>query len=274
MLSCKSLKSLLSCMSFKPLYTKTELIFDNTKSLIYKGMYESKVVAIKYCYYNAEDEIKNLVALKDTDGVINISHAVQQGRRYVIIMDYCYGGDLFNWVINNRNPSSDTIKVILQQIIRATIECHKAGFIHSDLKLDNIGLLRENDINSVVLLDMGSSIRVDTYRPGTHAFVISPQYAAPELCRSDVISSHMLQQIDYWSIGVIAFTLAVGHYPAHKRIKECRCAPHFESVIGPIAWDTEVFEEGFNTLLHRLLERDANDRYTDTTIIHDKWLNL
>jgi serine/threonine protein kinase len=263
-----------------PEFKRAELIFETKKSCIYQGTYRDKEVAIKYCYYNARGEIDNLLALKGVEGVLQIYYWKYKKNCSIIIVDLCYGGDLFNWLqkswITTRNDWA-TIKTVLVRLIGNVIRCHAAGIIHCDIKLDNIGLLSRHptDLDSLVLLDLGSSICMANYVPETHVFIISPQYAAPELCEQKTIPENQLPQIDFWSIGIIAYIMATGHYPAHKSVvgvRGCHCDPHFKSVIGPIIWEKDNFDTEFNTCLHKLLERDVSQRYDDTTILTDKWL--
>ena len=245
-------------------------IFESTNSSIYKGLYDNKEVAIKYCYYDAKREIENLSVLKGVDGVLQLFHSEYKKKESVLIFEFCHGGDLFTWVKTSLDKT--LIKVIMRILVKNVLICHEKGIIHCDIKLDNIGLLVKNDINTLTILDFGSSIKVQDYVPEKHNFVISPQYAAPELCRQEIIKSENLQHIDFWSLGIVAYILATGCYPAHKISQDCHCDPHFKSVIGPIKWDKCEFEHDFNIFLHGLLDRDVYKRYNDTTIRNDKWL--
>eukprot|EP00928_Gymnodinium_smaydae_P032366 TRINITY_DN23462_c0_g1_i1.p1 TRINITY_DN23462_c0_g1~~TRINITY_DN23462_c0_g1_i1.p1 ORF type:complete len:202 (+),score=32.09 TRINITY_DN23462_c0_g1_i1:590-1195(+) len=106
---------------------------------------------------------------------------------------------------------------MLMQIVLATLGMHQAGVVHYDLKPQNIlldgGLAGYFGVPKVRLTDFGCS---QTFNPaGGATFFIAPEvrdtcgtvrYMAPEarLGHSATFAA------DWWSVGVIALTLAVG----------------------------------------------------------------
>ena len=89
------------------------------------------------------------------------------------------------------------------------LHCHNSGYIHHDIKLENI-LLNINSngsFNAVKLADFGLSRRT------TEKLVVgqdtkgTPQYMAPEMLIKD---NKFNLKIDSWSLGIILFEILFG----------------------------------------------------------------
>lgn len=168
-------------------------------------------------------------------------------RHRILYTQYCEGGDLFDWftaeiVRKKKRLSESQIHHILQQVVTAIQKCHSKQIVHSDIKLENIGLLKKNDLNTIILLDFGGAVYTSTYnehKPCLQQITPSPQNLPPELCasistvRKQSSSRHTkkkhsssnvpdysrhitksnLKYIDYWEIGILAYVLVSHHFP-------------------------------------------------------------
>lgn len=83
--------------------------------------------------------------------------------------------------------------------------CHRAGIVHGDIKMDNIGIKD----NKAVHCDFGiasllSPVRIRRYNPGTI------RTRAPELFGKGV---SITKQSDIWAVGCVFFAMLTGEYP-------------------------------------------------------------
>ena len=96
---------------------------------------------------------------------------------------------------------------------------HKKGYIHRDIKLDNI-LLKRKIVNNfeeidIRLIDFGLAKEIkgkrlkDKQKIGTHT------YMSPE-----VIEGIYSSKCDMWSIGIVLFCLITGKNPFKARSKD------------------------------------------------------
>src|SRR5690606_30841850 len=125
---------------------------------------------------------------------------------HFIAMEYHSGGDLQGRITQGLSPE-DTITII-QQTALALDYAHKKGYIHRDVKSDNI-LIRED--GSAVLTDFGIAKPQAASIQITHVgkVVGNPKYMSPEQARGARIGSRS----DIYSLGIILFEALAGEVP-------------------------------------------------------------
>ncbi len=67
--------------------------------------------------------------------------SVPEALQLFIVMEYCEGGNLREWIRRNRKHSALNETVILQmfyEICEAVYSCHQGRVVHRDLKPENV----------------------------------------------------------------------------------------------------------------------------------------
>lgn len=172
--------------------------------------------------------------------IVRLHEMVETDRYIGIIMEYASGGELFDYILNNRYLKDNAARRLFAQLVSGVGYLHKKGIVHRDLKLENLLLDRNRNI---IITDFGFA---NTFNPGdelgeeieynltNREFVKrmgldktdatgmrrgdlmqtscgSPCYAAPELVVSD--SLYTGRKVDVWSCGVILYAMLAGYLP-------------------------------------------------------------
>jgi serine/threonine protein kinase len=139
--------------------------------------------------------------------------ALPDGRRY-LVMDLLLGESLRKRLKRGPLHVSEGLHV-LDEIASALIAAHGKGFIHRDLKPDNVFLVDHPGRRDVRLLDFGLAKLMPgagqrAYRTATGAQLGTPDYMSPEQLRA---STKLDERTDIFSLGVMAFESITGIRP-------------------------------------------------------------
>ncbi len=150
------------------------------------------------------------------------SGTTDDGQPY-LVMDYCEGITLSQLITQKGALPPKRVLNVLRQVTEALAHAHEQGFIHRDMKPENI-VLEESELRGdyVKVLDFGiadtpaeSAQRAKFNKPKTVAG--SPAYMSPEQCQGFELD----YRSDLYSLAVIAFEMFTGRRPflAHDLMK-------------------------------------------------------
>ncbi|XP_061174418.1 serine/threonine-protein kinase ULK3-like [Saccostrea echinata] len=247
-------------------YVFTEKLGSGTYATVYKAYRKSgcrQVVAIKCVMKSSLNKASTENLLTEIELLKKLNHEnivrledFQWDDQYIyLIMEYCSGGDLSNFIRSKRTLPENILKRFLQQIAKAMQYLHEFNIAHMDLKPQNI-LLTSHLNPTVKIGDFGFSKHL-FQGDELHTLRGSPLYMAPEIiCKGKYDS-----RVDLWSIGVIVYECLFGRAPfASRTFKE------LENKI----WDSKPVEipygvnisESCRDLILRLLKRNPEERIT------------
>ena len=125
-------------------------------------------------------------------------------------MEYVAGGELYDYIDEQKGLDEITIVHLFRQIIAALLHCHRLNIHHRDLKVENILVDRAN--SQIKLADFGMA----ALQPSGKYLSTpcgSPQYAAPEVFTSRPYDGG---QVDVWSCGVILYVMLTSRLPFYN----------------------------------------------------------
>ncbi|KAM8814178.1 serine/threonine-protein kinase ULK2 [Rhynchonycteris naso] len=175
------------------------------KSINKKNLSKSQILLGKEIKILKELQHENIVALYDVQELPN---------SVFLVMEYCNGGDLADYLQAKGTLSEDTIRVFLHQIAAAMRILHSKGVIHRDLKPQNILLSyasrRRPSVGGIriKIADFGFARYLHSNMMAA-TLCGSPMYMAPEV----IMSQHYDAKADLWSIGTVIYQCLVGKPP-------------------------------------------------------------
>lgn len=175
------------------------------KSINKKNLSKSQILLGKEIKILKELQHENIVALYDVQETPN---------SVFLVMEYCNGGDLADYLQAKGTLREDTLRVFLQQIAAAMRILNSKGIIHRDLKPQNILLSyvgrKKSNISGIriKIADFGFARYLQSNMMAA-TLCGSPMYMAPEV----IMSQNYDAKADLWSIGTVIYQCLVGKPP-------------------------------------------------------------
>ncbi|MEP6790986.1 MAG: protein kinase, partial [Ramlibacter sp.] len=150
------------------------------------------------------DEARALATFRHPNIVRVLRYFKQNGTAY-IVMEYESGLSLKRWLPQNTPLSQKALLSIVYPLLDGLEAVHKTGFLHRDIKPDNI-YVRAN--GTPVLLDFGAARRVTANKDMTN--IVSPGFAPFEQYHSQ---GNQGPWTDIYSLGAVMYWMTTGKKP-------------------------------------------------------------
>jgi calcium-dependent protein kinase len=180
-------------------FTVESIINEGGYGTVYKGVrkHDQLKVALKFFGYTENKpfeqeidmEIRLMLSLNGFDGCVNlygifkdtvtglVAHKKFPTRAYkVMVLELCEGGDLFDRIIQQQGKISERILAkSFKSAMLALNGLHSGGYIHRDLKTENVIAVSNDPDSELKLIDFGmvarlkanEEILIDPERVGT-----------------------------------------------------------------------------------------------------------
>lgn len=135
-------------------------------------------------------------------------------RVYKMVMEYAAAGNLTTFMdsYKDRRLPETMIRDFTRMILQGLVSVHSHGYVHCDLKPDNLLIFPCRQSYDLKISDFGSSRKVgedvDTWEVDS-PFVGTPIYMSPESVRNGVAE----KTLDLWSLGCIVLEMYTGESP-------------------------------------------------------------
>ncbi|XP_024909939.1 rho-associated protein kinase 2 [Cynoglossus semilaevis] len=155
-------------------------------------------------------EERDIMAFSNSPWVVQLCCAFQDEHYLYMVMEYMPGGDLVNLTSTYDVPEK-WAKFYTAEVVMALDAIHSMGFIHRDVKPDNMLLDR---LGHLKLADFGTCMKMDsTGMVHCDTAVGTPDYISPEVLKSQGGDGYYGRECDWWSVGVFIFEMLVGDTP-------------------------------------------------------------
>ncbi|XP_053555991.1 maternal embryonic leucine zipper kinase [Bombina bombina] len=205
------------------------------------------------------DAMKNL----SHQHVCRLYHIIETPKKIFMILEYCPGGELFDYIIAKDRLTEDEARIFFRQIVSAVGYIHSQGYAHRDLKPEN--LLIDGDHN-LKLIDFGLCAKP---KGGMDYHLMtccgSPAYAAPELIQG---KAYIGSEADIWSMGVLMYALMCGYLP----FDDDNVMILYKKIMRGKYEIPKWLSPGSVLLLHQMLQVDPKKRITVKHLLNHPWL--
>lgn len=209
-------------------FDKQEFINHGAESTVWKGTIKEKVsddiklvsplplnrLVMRKKYKHPQDHER--LVLEILQGLQYIIHMYGYSiDKKSIFLEVCET-DLFEWRMERETISPILFWHIVEQLLEAIQACHKNNIVHTDIKLENIGIQKtDKELVDIRLFDFGQAVFVSNgdQEFETHLLQGSMHYTAPEVVGLDVLDRETVFGIDYWELGVVCYSLLMKCFP-------------------------------------------------------------
>jgi eukaryotic-like serine/threonine-protein kinase len=184
---------------------------------------------------------------------------------HFLVMEMLPGESLRSRLKRDYSVDVPTSLWIARQTAEALAALHKKGFMHGDVKPDNIRLIGDG---KAILLDLGFAHRLGENASLMEAGYIlgTVDYLAPELCGPEPKDD---ARSDIFSLGATLFEMLTGRlpYPQGSVVETLR--RHHKEKPADIASFVETLPAGLHELMGRLLDPEPKQRPTAARLVQE-----
>ena len=182
--------------------------------------------------------------------IVTVYDVGESGNFYYLAMEYMRGEELKSQIA--KGLKTKQALVIIARLAQALHFAHKKGYIHRDVKSENILF---DDDNQPVLTDFGiaKASNSSTQMTQTGKLIGTPEYMSPEQCRGRKLDGRS----DLYSLGIILFEMLARKVPftGEDSVSVCiqhvtKPVPQLPARLGHLQWIIEL-----------LLAKKASNRF-------------
>ncbi|CAK60167.1 unnamed protein product (macronuclear) [Paramecium tetraurelia] len=200
------------------------------------------------------------------DHLVELYDCFQNEEEYTLILEYMNNANYFRDKIETIISTEAKMKSYMSDVLEGLDYLHKQGYIHCDIKLENLfcekleDQVKLGDLGLVHVYDLNTGQGLMPVKCGT------ANYIAPEITNNAVVTP----KIDIWSLGIILYTMSCGYKPTQIQ-------GSYKYSQGPIPFrkfDWKKRSKELQNLITQMLEMDPNKRPSCQELMQHSWFEI
>lgn len=209
----------------------------------------------------AVNQVKALKSIKDHSHVVKFFNFFKDNSKCYLFLEFLEGENLYTTFNNNSKKKMfedpDFVLSLIYQIASGLKAIHDSGYVHADIKLENVVLTKDNiakivDFDTVVEIGKRATFR------GT------PIYISPEVLLEKKNDPYFTEKVDVYSLGVILYELTQNGNSVFP--KGFRGLPDESSLIKGEYFITVPTHPVIIYLIQKMLKIDPSERFSISEI--------
>ncbi|KAL4475194.1 hypothetical protein ABPG72_018851 [Tetrahymena utriculariae] len=211
------------------------------KSIIRKRQFAHRII-----------QEKDILAFCNNNFITKLHYSFQNQNNLFLILDYCSGGDLFNYISKKNTFSEKDAKFYAAQIVLMLEYLHSQNIVYRDLKPENI-LIEKNGY--LKLGDFGYA-RQNMDSIEAKSVCGTPHYFPPEMITRE---GHG-KPVDWWALGCVIYEMVFGATPYDDSNQKIL----FDRIKNsPVIFENDKNKKvsnNFKDIVNKLLKKNQNER--------------
>ncbi len=210
-------------------------------------------------------EAKALAAI-DHGNVVRIYHVIEDEGTLGLSMEFIEGRTLTQRIEEEGQLSAAEVARIGVSLCRALAKVHRAGFIHRDLKSENV--MQESDGGRIVLMDFGVTRSMDpaSRLTASGALVGTPLAMAPEQFEL----KHIDERTDIYALGSLLYFLACGKHAVTGKTIEAISDKVVSGSVVRLSEERPDLPMLLVECIHRAMSVDPDQRFQSAPAMESK----
>ncbi|CAD8097951.1 unnamed protein product [Paramecium sonneborni] len=181
-----------------------------------------------------------------------------------MMLEFCNNGELFQHQYKqpNKRFNEKDSSTFIMQILSAIQYMHKQGYMHRDLKTENILL----SLNYVKLCDLGCVREIPSQEDRRNTFCGTVDYIAPEVIKDQGYD----ERCDAWQIAILAYELVAGSTPFSEYPRDDESI--MENILKNKFDLPSTFSPALKDFVKRGLQQRPENRITIDQMLQHKWI--
>jgi formylglycine-generating enzyme required for sulfatase activity/tRNA A-37 threonylcarbamoyl transferase component Bud32 len=183
--------------------------------------------------------------------ITTIHDVGRTGQYYYIVMEYLANGSLQDRIRRGPLPAQESLTII-RQVASALQYAHDKGYIHSDIKPENI-LFRKDGIPVLVDFGIARAMGEASKLAMTSVLIGTPYYMSPEQGRGQEVDARS----DLYSLGIVLYEMLTGKVPYEAENTVGIVIKHIQEPVTVFSGNLSSYQP----LFEKLLAKDPDQRF-------------